>query len=64
MRVHVDRSRCRGYGMCTETAPSVFRFDDEGYAAADDRELSPAEIEAVRLAARLCPERAIVSDED
>lgn len=63
VKTHVDHNRCRGYGICTELAPAVFTFGDDGHAVAEDRDLSPAEIEAVRHAARMCPERAIIMDE-
>jgi len=63
VKAHVDQSRCRGYGICTGLAPTVLSFGEDGRAVAEDRDLSTAEIEAVRQAARMCPERAIVSGE-
>ena len=63
MRVRVDRARCRGYGICTSIEPTVFALDDDGYATTDDHTLSPAEVESVRRAAKLCPERAISTEE-
>jgi ferredoxin len=63
MKARVDRARCRGYGICTSIGPAVFALDDDGYATVDDRVLSPAEVEAVRQAEKLCPERAISTDE-
>ena len=63
MNVHVDHSRCRGYGICTELAPTVFSFGENGQAVAEDRSLTAAEIDQVRQAARMCPERAITSED-
>ena len=30
MRVHIDRDRCGGIGVCQSLAPEVFELDDEG----------------------------------
>ena len=30
MRVTVDHDRCEGHGLCTQSAPTIFSFDDDG----------------------------------
>lgn len=60
IRVHVDRERCIGAGMCVMNAPEVFDQDEE-----DGRVLllaaePPADThEAVRTAEATCPSGAI-----
>ncbi|WP_432198187.1 ferredoxin [Streptomyces sp. bgisy027] len=57
--IHVDRTKCCGYGICTETAPLLFRLDDMGFAHAEAGELSGPAVKEAAEAAEACPERAI-----
>ena len=60
MRVSVDASACMGHGRCYDVAPELFEDDDEGYSVVKgDGLVPPRETDAARLAARLCPERAV-----
>lgn len=61
MYVTVDSNKCQGHLRCLDAAPNVFDADEEGYAVITTPDaLVPAQDEdAVRLAARNCPERAI-----
>ena len=59
MKVTVDEDRCRGHGVCCTLGPEVFTLTDDGYAVARTPEVSTELEEAVRAAARRCPERAI-----
>jgi ferredoxin len=59
MRVRVDPSRCQGYGMCVEHAPTEFTYDDWGFAQSSDLDIAPAAVEAVDRAIAACPARAI-----
>jgi ferredoxin len=60
MRVSVDASSCMGHGRCYDVAPGLFEDDDDGYSVVKgDGRVPPREAGAARLAARLCPERAV-----
>jgi len=61
MKVTVDEDSCRGHAVCCTLCPEVFALSDDGYAEVQTPEV-PAEFEeAVRQAARNCPERAITT---
>jgi ferredoxin len=61
MRVTLDTDRCQGHGQCVMAAPSLFEFDDQGFAVLGADELS-ADLEESAVAAELrCPERAIAT---
>jgi ferredoxin len=60
VRVSVDTSACMGHGRCYDVAPGLFEDDDEGYSVVKGGGQVPqGEADAARLAARLCPERAV-----
>jgi ferredoxin len=65
MRIEIDRDRCIGAGQCVRVAPRVFAQDeDEGLVVLLD-ENPPQELhDAVRTAAKLCPARIIICDEE
>jgi ferredoxin len=60
MRVYVDKERCMGHNRCLEVCPECFTVDEAGKSEPKfDR--PPQEWEdRVRLAARCCPEMAIL----
>jgi ferredoxin len=62
MEIDIDRDACMGSGNCVYTAPGVFELDDDSIAHVADPEASSEE--AVRLAARQCPTRAITVRRD
>ena len=65
MRVTVDGEKCQGHNRCYALAPTLFEFDDYGYASAVGDGEVPADQESnARLAAANCPEYAITIDED
>jgi ferredoxin len=60
MRVWVDPERCQGHTLCSWSAPTLFRLQDEdGHAVAVDRDLTDDELEPARRAVEGCPEQAI-----
>jgi ferredoxin len=64
MTVSIDEQRCFGHGRCYETAPELFGDDCLGYGIVKgDGQVEPGQIERAKLAARLCPERAVLFTE-
>ena len=57
-KARVVRSLCVGSGLCTQLAPKVFAFDDNGKARAGS--VPEADVQRARDAALACPARAIV----
>lgn len=65
MKVHVDETKCRGHALCFGRAPEAFEFLDlEDRAVVRAGAVGAVRDEVFRVAARECPERAIVIDED
>ena len=65
MRVTVDSEKCQGHNRCYALAPTLFEFDDYGYASVvGDGQVPPDQEANARLAAANCPEFAITVDED
>ena len=58
-RILVDFDRCEGHGLCEQTAPEVFRLDDEGVLHLTGDEVSPNQESAVSAAVRVCPVAAL-----
>jgi ferredoxin len=61
MRIHLDKERCSGYGMCVDAAPSLFELDDSGLARlrVEDGTVPDGDDAAALAAEQGCPERAI-----
>jgi ferredoxin len=65
VRVRVDPDLCQAYANCVTTAPDVFTLDEKTGLAVVILEEAPPELErAVQDAVRLCPMRAITTEED
>lgn len=61
MKVHADRDRCIGAGLCALNAPSVFDQDDAGLVVVLNDSPSDAEAaDAKKLAEDICPSKAIL----
>jgi len=54
---------CEGHGLCYTRCPGLFRPDDSGYSEVVSEVVPDELLEEARLAASLCPERAIHLDE-
>lgn len=64
MRVSVDRERCCSSGQCVGAAPEVFdQSEDDGAVLLLEAEPPDHLHPAVRLAAGICPGRAITVQE-
>ena len=59
MRINVDRARCEGHGVCEETAPQVYRLDDEGELEILVDPVPASQEASAESGARLCPVSAL-----
>lgn len=59
MKVIIDPQVCSGHGRCYSLSPSVFDADDDGHGIVVAESLDAAQLEAARVGAANCPERAI-----
>lgn len=60
MKVSIDPNKCVGQGMCVLYAPDIFHLsDDDGRAQVQQGSVPKGLEDAVRHAARACPEQAI-----
>ncbi|MFB7297724.1 ferredoxin [Streptomyces rubiginosohelvolus] len=60
MRVTVDRDRCEGHGLCEDTAPDLFRIDDEGELILRFADVvPPGQEHRADEAVRVCPVGAL-----
>ena len=62
MKITVDRSKCEGYARCVQAAPKVFQLDSKMIAEVVDPQGDSDD--KILLAARLCPTKAIVVEEE
>lgn len=53
--VLVDRVACTGHGVCAQLLPGQVALDEWGYPIVE----GAADADAVRVAVRLCPARAL-----
>ncbi|MBW8792401.1 MAG: ferredoxin [Streptomyces sp.] len=58
-RIVVDFERCEGHGLCEQTAPEVFRLDDEGELHLTRDEVDAEHESLVAAAVRVCPVAAL-----
>ncbi|WP_106850139.1 ferredoxin [Blastococcus sp. Marseille-P5729] len=63
MKVIVDFDVCESNGICMETAPEVFRLDDEDYLHVLQENPSEDLYDAVEQAAVRCPKQAITIED-
>ncbi len=62
MVVKVDKELCIGCGVCVQSCPEVFEFDDDGKAeVVDDGECNGCDCEDVTDS---CPTEAIIIEEE
>ena len=58
-KIEVDFGLCESNGVCMGIIPEVFDLDDQDYLHVLQDEVTPANEERVREAARQCPRQAI-----
>ena len=59
MKAIVDADTCTGCGLCVDTCPEVFEFNDEGLAEAKTATVPEDQQDACKEAADGCPVDAI-----
>lgn len=61
MRVIIDNDRCEGHGLCTQTAPDVFSFHDDGDLVNEfaDTDIPDDLVTATSDAIDVCPVAAL-----
>lgn len=59
MHIDIDRDRCKGYGVCVQSAPEIFDLDDEGDPVVLKSEVDPADSPGAVLAEKSCPMQAV-----
>ena len=65
MKVWVDPDLCRGHALCLSNAPQAFEFIDlEDRSVVIEGAEKTVPLAVLQIAARECPERAIIIEED
>ena len=59
MRIHVEVSKCQGYGNCVAIDAKHFDLDDDGLVVVLQEQVEPAEEETTTEAIRSCPVSAL-----
>jgi ferredoxin len=62
MKITIDRTKCDGYAKCVQAAPKVFRLDAKMIAEVIDAKADSDE--KIVLAARICPTKAIILEDE
>ncbi len=62
MKVTVDRTKCEGYGKCVQAAAKVFKLDEKFISVVIDPKGDTDQ--KILLAAKVCPTKAIILDEE
>ena len=62
MKISVDRTKCEGYAKCIQATPKVFRLDAKMIAEVIDPKGDSDE--KLRLAAKICPTKAMSLEEE
>ena len=62
MKITIDRTKCEGYAKCIQASPKVYKLDAKMIAEVID---AKADIdEKILLAAKICPTKAIILEEE
>ncbi|OZC32465.1 ferredoxin [Gordonia polyisoprenivorans] len=64
MKVHLDRTKCTGLGICESLAPEFFEIGDDGTLLILKEEISDDELQEVEEAVAGCPTEALRIDKD
>jgi ferredoxin len=64
MKIRLDDSACAGHALCNSVDPELFPLNDDGYSAVEPRAVPLDDERPTRDAVAICPERALILDED
>ena len=59
MKIHVDRQKCTGLGICESLAPDVFEIDDDGDLVLKTDQVPDGQQPDVEAAVDGCPTEAL-----
>lgn len=62
MKIAIDRTKCEGYAKCIQVSPKVFKLDGKMIAEVIDAKADTDE--KILFAAKLCPTKAIMLEEE
>lgn len=62
MKITVDRAKCEGYAKCVQASPKVFKLAAKMTAEVIDPKADSDE--KILLAAKICPTKAIMIEEE
>lgn len=57
--IELDRPRCEGHGLCEQTAPEIYRLDDDGELEVLIEDVPPELRAKAEAGARVCPVAAL-----
>jgi sterol 14-demethylase len=64
VRIHVDRDRCQGHGVCESEAPGVFAVSKDAVLTVLQESPPETARQAVEAAVKYCPTHALTIVED
>jgi ferredoxin len=64
MRVRLERGKCAGHAQCFAVEPDLFPIDDDGYSILQEHNVAPGDEQATRHGVNVCPELALILEED
>jgi ferredoxin len=64
VRIKVAELECAGHGQCALVNAELFRLDDDGFSALQEREVPPELHDDARRGVQACPSRAISITDD
>jgi ferredoxin len=62
MKITIDRTKCEGHAKCVQAAPKVFKLDAKMIAEVINPKADSDE--KIVLAAKICPTKAIMVEEE
>ena len=62
MKITIDRTKCDGFAKCVQASPKVFKLDAKMIAEVIDPKADTDE--KIVLAAKICPTKAIILEEE